>query len=51
MKIIREARVLQDLKHDNIIGFKDLLQTKNRLYVITQYAHAGNLKEFIKKKK
>ena len=41
--LLREAEVLQKLSHPNIISLKDVFQTDNTLFIVTEYVTGGEL--------
>jgi serine/threonine protein kinase len=43
--------LLKRFNHPNIVKFKDVLSSKNSLYIITEFCKNGDLKELIKRKK
>ena len=41
---LREAKILEMLKHDNIIGFKEVYKTgKGMLCIVMEYANDGDI--------
>jgi len=51
-EVLREAKILEVLKHPNIIGFRDVYKTKNgKMSIVMDYADGGDLHGMIKKKK
>ena len=44
-----EVSCLQMLKHENIVEVKDQLQTRDRLYIVSELCEGGNLYDHIKK--
>ena len=49
-KILRnEIVILEKVSHKNIIKFEDILKTKNKYCLITEYCNGGTLKENIEK--
>ena len=49
--IFFEIFLLKNLSHPNIISLKDVLSTKNSLYIITEFCKHGDLKELLKRKR
>ena len=47
----REISALRVLDHDNVVKFKDVLQTKNNIYVVMELITGGELLERISKAK
>jgi serine/threonine protein kinase len=43
----REVRVLQSLKHPNIVRFEEIVFTDELIYVVMEYCERGELYEFI----
>ena len=41
--LLREAEVLQKLSHPSIIALRDLFQTDDTLYIVTEYVTGGEL--------
>ena len=49
---LREAKIMEVLKHPNIIGFRDVYKTKSgKLCLVMDYADGGDLFSDIKKQK
>ncbi|XP_071170069.1 serine/threonine-protein kinase Nek5-like [Mytilus edulis] len=46
----REARLLSDFKHDNIIAYIDSFQEKGALCIVTEFCDGGDLSEYIEKR-
>eukprot|EP00356_Strombidium_inclinatum_P014589 CAMPEP_0170493208 /NCGR_PEP_ID=MMETSP0208-20121228/13522_1 /TAXON_ID=197538 /ORGANISM="Strombidium inclinatum, Strain S3" /LENGTH=99 /DNA_ID=CAMNT_0010769101 /DNA_START=18 /DNA_END=317 /DNA_ORIENTATION=+ len=47
---LREAKILEVLKHPNIIGFKEVYKTKSgKMCIVMDYADGGDLAAAIKK--
>ncbi|XP_052090712.1 serine/threonine-protein kinase Nek5-like [Mytilus californianus] len=46
----REARLLSDFKHENIIAYIDSFQEKGALCIVTEFCDGGDLSEFIEKR-
>ena len=46
-KIKQEVNILKQLKHKNIIEFKNYIETKTKLYIIMEYIENGTLKNLI----
>ena len=42
---------MKRFNHPNIVKFKDVLSSKNSLYIITEFCKNGDLKELMKRKK
>lgn len=49
MLLRNEVSCLQMLKHDSIVHVWDQLQTRDRLYIISELCDGGNLYDHIKK--
>lgn len=49
--IFSEIYLLKRFNHPNIVRFKDVLSSKNSLYIITEFCKNGDLKELIKRKR
>lgn len=49
--IFSEIYLLKRFNHPNIVKFKDVLSSKNSLYIITEFCKNGDLKEVLKKRK
>lgn len=49
--IFSEIYLLKRFDHPNIVRFKDVLSSKNSLYIITEYCKGGDLRDMIKKKR
>jgi serine/threonine-protein kinase ULK/ATG1 len=49
--IFSEIYLLKRFNHPNIVRFKDVLSSKNSLYIITEFCKHGDLKEVIKRKR
>lgn len=43
--IMDEVNILQKIKHKNVIGFRELFETKRFLYLVIEYAGGGELYE------
>lgn len=41
--IVEELRLLQELHHPNIVGFRDWFESKDKFYIVTQLATGGEL--------
>lgn len=50
-KVLNEAKILSDLAHPNLIRFHDWVETKNHLWVITEYCPGGDLLTLIEQDK
>lgn len=48
LQLITELRILNSCKHKNIIEFMKVEETKNSIFIVTEYMSGGNLKNFIK---
>ena len=48
--IFTEIYLLKRFNHPNIIKFRDVLSSKNSLYIITEFCKNGDLKELLKKR-
>jgi calcium/calmodulin-dependent protein kinase I len=46
-KIKQEVNILKQLKHKNIIEFKNYIETNSKLYIIMEYIENGTLKNLI----
>jgi serine/threonine protein kinase len=46
-----EAQVLSDLRHENIVGFRQFFPNGNRWYLVMDYVEGGNLAEWVRTKK
>ena len=46
----REARLLSDFKHENIIAYIDSFQEKGALCIVTEFCDGGDLSELIEKR-
>ena len=51
IRVEREIKILKNLRHPNIIHLYSVLQTKENLYIIMEYAKGIELFEYIGKKK
>ena len=49
--ILREISLLKKVSHKNIISLIDVYVSKNKYYIILEYCHNGDLKQFTKNKK
>lgn len=49
--IFSEIYLLKRFSHTNIVKFKDVLSSKNSLYIITEFCKNGDLKEVLKKRR
>lgn len=47
----REARLLSDFKHENIIAYIDSFQEKGALCIVTEFCDGGDLSEYIETRK
>lgn len=48
---LKEAKILEVLKHPNIISFKDVYKTnKGKLCIVMEYADGGDLEGALKEK-
>lgn len=47
----REARLLSDFRHENIIAYIDSFQEKGALCIVTEYCDGGDLSELIEERK
>jgi len=50
-RVDREISILKLVKHPNIIHLYEIIETKQQLYMITEYAEGGELFEYIVKRK
>lgn len=48
-KDLREALMLKDVEHRNIIQIYDIIETKSNLYMILEYASGGDLFSYIQR--
>ncbi len=46
-RIARELMILKKLRHKNIIQLYEIIETKEKLYLILEYAEGGELYDFI----
>lgn len=44
---LKEANILKSLQHENIIGFKDMFNCKDSVYIVQEFMHC-TLYEYIK---
>ena len=51
IRVEREIKILKSLRHPNIVQLYSVLQTKDNLYIIMEYAKGIELFEYIGKKK
>ena len=49
-KIRKEIKILQNLKHINIIQLYEIIETKNKLYIVMEYCENQDLFSLIKYK-
>lgn len=42
---------MKKLDNKNIVKLIDVLQSVNNTYIVTEYCHGGDLREYLKKKK
>jgi serine/threonine-protein kinase ULK/ATG1 len=49
--IFSEIYLLKRFNHTNIVRFKDVLTSKNSLYIITEFCKSGDLREIIKRRR
>lgn len=49
--IFSEIYLMKRFNHPNIVRFKDVLNSKNSLYIITEFCKNGDLRELIKRKR
>ena len=47
----REAEIMRQLHHPNVIKFYDMLESKNRIYLIMELAKGGDIRHLIELKK
>ncbi|KAG2732926.1 hypothetical protein G9P44_003916 [Scheffersomyces stipitis] len=48
--IIQELKLLQELRHPHIVGFRDWFESKDKFYIVTQLATGGELFDRIVRK-
>ena len=46
-RVAREIHILKLIRHPNIIQLYEIIETKNQLYLIMEYASGGELFEYI----
>ncbi|KAJ5067246.1 protein kinase [Anaeramoeba ignava] len=46
-RLKNELKILQEIKHPNVISLYEIIETKSFVYLITQYASGGELFDFI----
>lgn len=46
-KLYREVQILKMLRHDNIIRLYQVMETKDMLYLVSEYARQGEIFEYI----
>lgn len=49
--VMEEIRIHREVNHPHVIQFVDFVETRQAIYIITEYASQGNLKQFQMKKK
>lgn len=49
--IFSEIYLLKRFDHPNIVRFKDVLSSKNSLYIITEFCKGGDLRDQIRKRR
>ena len=47
----REAKILKQLNHKNIIQFHDSFISKDDFCIVTEYCDGGDIEDFINKRK
>jgi serine/threonine-protein kinase ULK4 len=50
-KILNEAKILEELHHNNIIKFYEHMETKNHMWAVTEYCPGGDLLKLIEQDK
>ena len=50
-QLIEEINVLRELKHENIVGYRDKILDKpnTTLYIIMEYCNGGDMGEYLRK--
>ena len=48
--LMREIKILQELKHENVIACRDVLMTSNNCYIVTDCYPEGDLGKVLAKK-
>ena len=49
--IFSEIYLLKRFDHPNVVKFRDVLSSKNSLYIVTEFCRGGDLRDLIKKKR
>jgi serine/threonine protein kinase len=49
-EIRREARILAQCKHENIVRFRDFIETDSQAFLVTEYLPGGSLKRRLEKR-
>ena len=50
-RVTREINILKKINHPNIIQLYEIIETKNAIYMIMEYAAGGELFDYIVDKK
>ncbi|MCQ2815646.1 MAG: serine/threonine-protein kinase [archaeon] len=50
IRVSREIKILQTLSHQNIISVNEILQTKEKYYIVMEYCEGGELFNYITKR-
>ena len=46
-RIVREIKILKSVRHPSVIQLYEIIETKNQLYLIMEYAEGGELFDLI----
>jgi serine/threonine protein kinase len=46
-RIIREIKILQEIRHNNIIKLYEIVENSDKIYLIMEYASGGELFDYI----
>ncbi len=46
-RIIREIKILQEIRHNNIVKLYEIVENSDKIYLIMEYASGGELFDYI----
>ena len=46
-RVSREIKILQEIKHKNVIELYEIIKTSHAIYMIMEYAEGGELFDYI----
>lgn len=46
-RIVREIKILKEIRHDNIVKLFEIVENADKIYLIMEYASGGELFDYI----